>query len=477
MFKTPDDALRFTMDDEVEMVDLTFIDLPGRWHHITLPVSAFTEEIFTSGVAFDSSSVPGFKISDASDMALIPDHSTGRLDPFYKVKTLSFICDVKEAGSLNPFALCPRGVLRRAEEYLASLKIADGCWFSPEYEFYIFDRVEVENSINCAQYRIESVEADLVFENERKSCSGYGIPHQGGYHAMPPNDMLHDIRSEIVKLAVAEGVKVKYHHHEVGAAGQAEIEVHFEEPLKAADQGMLIKYFARITAMKQGKTVTFMPKPLYNAAGNGMHFHQFLHREGKSLFYEKGGYANLSPLALHYVTGLLLHTPAVMGFADGSTNSYKRLIPGFEAPTRLFFGLANRSACIRIPKYDDNEYLKRIEFRPGDATGNIYLSIAAQLTAGLDGALNKIDPAEQKFGPYDVDVRELSEAKKAKIKSVPASLEEALDRLDSDRGFLTASGVFTDKLINQWIDYKLRHEIARLRDRPHPFEIELYYDL
>ncbi len=477
MFTSPEDALRFIADNEVEMVDLTFTDLVGRWHHITLPAATFNENIFQSGTAFDSSSVPGFKTANSSDMALIPDHTTGRLDPFWEAKTLAFICDVKEAGSLNPFKLCPRGVLKRAEEYLTSLKLADGCWFSPEYEFYIFDRILVENSINCARYYIDSEEAGYALNSEDKNCSGSVIPHQGGYHAMPPNDSLYDLRSEIVRLAVAEGVKVKYHHHEVGAAGQTEIEVLFEEPLLAADQGMLIKYFARMTARKRGKTVTFMPKPLYNAAGNGMHYHQFLHRDGKSLFYEKGGYGNLSRLALQYTEGLLQHTSAVMGFTDASTNSYKRLVPGFEAPTKLFYGLANRSACIRIPKYDDNEYVKRIEFRPGDATGNIYLSIAAQLVAGLDGIKRKIEPMKSGFGPFDIDMKELSPEEKNNIKSVPASLEEALSSLDSDREFLTSTGVFSDQLIDQWIDYKMRHEVEKLRDRPHPYEIELYYDI
>jgi glutamine synthetase len=276
---------------------------------------------------------------------------------------------------------------------------------------------------------------------------------------------------------IENGVEVKYHHHEVGAPGQVEIEVWFMEPLVAADKVMITKYITQMTAKKHGKTVTYMPKPLNETAGSGMHFHQFLHKKGKSLFYQKGNYANLSNLALNYIGGLLFHTPAVMAFTNPSTNSYKRLVPGFEAPTRLFFGLANRSACIRIPKYDDNNLLKRIEFRPGDGSANIYLSIAAQLLAGLEGINKKIDPIKNNFGPIDVDVQKLTAKGKAKIKSVPKGLEEALEALDSDRGFLTASGVFTDDLIDTWIKFKLENEFYKIRNRPHPYEFELYFDL
>jgi glutamine synthetase len=276
---------------------------------------------------------------------------------------------------------------------------------------------------------------------------------------------------------VEEGIRVKYHHHEVGASGQLEIEVLFEEPLKAADQGMLVKYISRMTAVSYGKTVTFMPKPLYRTAGSGMHFHQFLHRDGKSLFYRKGGEANLSQIALNYIGGLLKHTPAVMGFTNPSTNSYKRLVPGFEAPTRIFFGLANRSACIRVPKYDDNEFLKRIEFRPADGTGNIYLSIAVQLLAGLDGVKKEIDAVAHNFGPINEDIQTLPADKVAHIGSIPNGLCEALSRLDEDREFLTSTGVFSNQLIDTWIEYKMEKEHYEMRNRPHPFELELYFDI
>lgn len=477
MFTSREEALHFIKDEEIVMVDLTLTDLVGRLHHITIPASSFTEKTFLNGIAFDSSSMPGFKTPGGSDIVLVPESETGRMDPYWEEKTLSFTCSSCEAGTMVPFHRDPRNVMKKALEYLASLNIADGCSFSPEYEFYIFDGVKIVNGINHSEYFVTSEEAGWRENGSDYMSNGYLIPSQSGYHAMPPRDRSFNLRSEMVKQMVKEGVKVKYHHHEVGAAGQLEIEVWFEEPLKAADQGVIIKHIARMVADKHGKTVTFMPKPLYNAAGSGMHFHQFLHKNGKSLFYKKGGYANLSNIGLNYTAGLLAHTPAVMGFTNPSTNSYKRLVPGFEAPTKIFFGLANRSACIRIPKYDDNNTLKRIEFRPGDATGNIYLSIAAQMLAGLDGIKNNLSPTKMGFGPIDMNVNKLPLEEQSKIKSVPRDLEEALVELDEDREFLTSTGVFTDDLISGWIEFKLQNEFYQLSDRPHPYEMELYFDL
>ena len=477
MFTSQEEALRFIKDEKVEMIDLTFTDLIGRLHHITVPAASFNEKIFSNGIAFDSSSIPGFKTKGGSDIILIPDENTGRIDPFWSYKTLAFTGSSYEAGSRQPFHRDPRNVLKKAVEYFHSLKIADGCYFSPEYEFYIFDGIKIINEINHSEYLITSEEAGWRENGSDFIGNGQKIPLQEGYHAMPPRDRCFNTRSEMVKQMVDEGIKVKYHHHEVGAAGQLEIEVLFEEPLKAADQGTQIKYIAKMVAERCGKTITFMPKPLYNAAGSGMHFHQFLHANGKSIFYKDGGYANLSDTALNYIGGLLDHTPAVMGFTNPSTNSYKRLIPGFEAPTKIFFGLANRSACIRIPKYDDNDRLKRIEFRPGDGTGNLYLAIAAQLLAGLNGIKNKTNPTEKGFGPIDRNVLNLPLEEQNRIKSVPANLKEAMTELDKDRTFLTSSGAFTDDLINGWIEYKLQKEYYRLFERPHPYELEMYFDL
>jgi len=477
MFSSPDKALSYAVDNDFEMVDFTFTDLFGRPHHISIPITAFSEKTFTEGVAFDSSSVPGFKVKGGSDIVLIPDCSTGRKDAFSKFKTLVFTCSTCEAGTLEPFMRDPRNVLKKAQEYLYSLKIADGCYFSPEYEFYILDGIKFTNKVNECSYYIASEEAGWKVGGTTQPGLGNIVPHQSGYHAMPPRDLYYDLRSEMVRRMMDEGINVKYHHHEVGAAGQLEIEVLFEEPLKAADQGMIIKYITRMTAIRNGKTVTYMPKPLHEAAGSGMHFHQFMHKNGKSLFYEKGGYANLSKLGLSYIAGLLSHTPAVMGFTNPSTNSYKRLVPGFEAPTRLFYGLANRSACIRIPKYDDNEEFKRIEFRPGDGTGNIYLMIAAQMLAGVHGITEKMNPDDYDFGPYNEDVKLLPDEVLDKIASVPKDLEEAMLALDSDREFLTSCGAFTDDLIDFWTEFKLREEYYEIRERPHPYEMELYFDL
>lgn len=477
MFSSREEALKYIKDQKIDMVDLRYTDLVGRMHHVTVPGVTCCRRIFTNGVAFDSSSIPGFKSIAAGDMVLIADVSTARLDPFYEAKTVAFTCDVREADTLEEFARDPRTVLKKAAAYLKSLNIADGAYFSPEYEFNIFDGVKFNNTCNKCYYEVKSNAANWALSENDDDGSGHKIPHQMGYQVMPPRDRYHDLRSEMVNYMTDNGIRVKYHHHEVAAPGQVEIEVLFEEPLKAADDGVITKYLLQMAAMKHGKTVTFMPKPLLDSAGNGMHFHQYLHKDGKSLFWKKGGIANLSDLGLNYISGLLMHTPSVMAFTNGSTNSYKRLVPGFEAPTKIFFGLANRSAAIRIPKYDDNEELKRMEFRPGDATGNIYLSIAAQLLSGLDGIVNKIDHEDHNFGPVNINVWKLPKEERDLIKSVPRSLSEAMDALDKDREYLTKSGAFSDDLIDGWIEYKMQKEYYEVRNRPHPYEVELYFDL
>jgi len=477
MFSCIEEVLRYIIDEKVEMVDLRYTDLVGRMHHVTVPGPTVNDKTFTAGVAFDSSSVPGFKSIAAGDMVVIADVTTGRMEPFYEAKTLAFTCDVREADTLAEFPRDPRTVLKKAVAYLNSLKIADGASFSPEYEFNIFEGVRYNNSLHTGAYEIISSATNWANNEEEDDYMGHKVPHQLGYHIMPPKDRYHDLRSEMVKYMMENRIRVKYHHHEVGAPGQVEIEVLFEEPLKAADDGVLTKYLLHMTALKHGKTVTFMPKPLLDSAGNGMHFHQFLHKGGKSLFYEKGGIANLSTLALQYISGLLLHTGAVMAFTNPSTNSYKRLVPGFEAPTKIFFGLANRSAAVRIPKYEDNEYYKRIEFRPGDATGNIYFAIAAQLLAGLDGIVRKVDYKAYNFGPINVNINEMPDAERDTIKSVPRSLSDAMDAVNRDREFLTNCGAFSDELIDGWREYKMQKEYYQVRNRPHPYEIELYFDL
>ncbi|MFN8547697.1 MAG: type I glutamate--ammonia ligase [Candidatus Eisenbacteria bacterium] len=417
MFRTPDEVAAYLKERGIQMIDLKFSDLPGRWHHVTIPASQWGAKLIQEGVGFDGSAL-GLKSVKSGDMVLRPDLSTGFIDPFCQVPTLSFISTAFEADTRAPFASDPRNLASRAAAYLRETGIADRSVWGPEYEFYVFDRVAYENGVNASGYRVESREADW-----RSGEGGHGhlIPLHGGYHAIPPKDQLHDLRSEMCVVLEAMDVPVKYHHHEVGGPGQCEIEVPMTEFLRAADGAQLVKYVTRMVAHRHGQTATFMPKPLYGEAGNGMHFHQHLFRGDTNLFYEPGAYANLSQLALHYVAGLLLHGPALLAFTNPSTNSYRRLVPGYEAPVNAFFSLGNRSAAIRVPKYADQPETTRIEFRPPDATANVYLAMAAQLMAGIDGIKRKLDPSALGFGPIDRDVFSMSEAERRAIKSLPRS--------------------------------------------------------
>jgi len=470
-------ALQFAEQQNIEMVDLKFCDLFGRWHHLTTPASQFDESVFTLGVAFDGSSIPGFKKLEAGDMVLIPDISTMLIDKFWEQKTLSFICSAHEADTQELFKNDPRNIALRAEQFLKSTGIADTSLWSPEFEFYIFDNITYINDINLASYRIDSEEADWNSGADEKQNLGHKIPRQGGYHAIPPLDNLYNLRARMVKHIEECEIPVRYHHHEVGGPGQSEIEIHHHPLLKACDATMTIKYVIRMVAKQNQKTVTFMPKPLYNEAGSGMHIHIQLWKDGINLFYDEKGYAGLSDLALFFIGGILKHGPALLAFTNPSTNSYKRLVPGFEAPVKAIFGLANRSAAIRIPKYANTAQTKRFEFRPPDATCNIYLAIAALLMAGIDGVQKKTDPTKEGFGPYDINVFELPKSKLNKIKSLPTSLKEALDALSKDHKFLLAGNIFSEQLIESWIDHKLNKEFNEVRSRPHPYEMSLYYDL
>ena len=462
--------------EKIEVIDLKFVNLFGGWHHLSLPVSQFDEELFTRGVAFDGSSVPGFKSLEAGDMVLLPIPETASIDPFWERKTLSLIAQPAEADTRKPFAKDPRAILAAAESVLVESGIADGSLWAPEFEFYIFDSVTYVNDINQAHYRIDSEEADWNSASDAHQNLGHTIPRQGGYHACPPRDRLFNLRAEMVAQIEAAGIPVRYHHHEVGGPGQSEIEI-MELPLKqAADGSMRIKYIIKNVAARHGKTVTFMPKPLYNEAGSGMHFHQRLMKGKKNLFWDKSGYAGLSKIALHYIAGLLTHAPALLAFTNPSTNSYKRLVPGFEAPVRAIYGLANRSAAVRIPKYADTAATKRIEFRPPDATCNIYLAMAAQLMAGIDGIRRELDPTKLGFGPYDTNIFQLPGKELKRIGTLPTSLRESMVALDGDRDFLLHGDVFSNNLIEHWIDTKIEKEYNEVRNRPHPFEISLYFD-
>jgi glutamine synthetase len=472
LFQRFDDARAFLADRSIQMVDLKFCDLWGRWHHVTLPASQFTPSLMEEGVGFDGSSV-GFKGVSAGDMVLVPDLTTGFLDPFWELPTLSFVCTTLEADTRQLFPYDPRSIARRAEEFLAASGIADASSWGPEFEFYLFDGVSYENGMNVASYEVQSVEADW---KSRELGSGYTIPKHGGYHAIPPADHLFNVRSRISKHLSEMGVEVKYHHHEVGGPGQCEIEIPMLPMLKAADAVLLVKYVTRMTALEAKMTATFMPKPLYAEAGSGMHFHQLLQRAGRNVCHDPQGYGTVSALARSYIAGLLLHGGAVMALTNPSTNSYRRLVPGYEAPISAIYSLGNRSAAIRIPKYANREETARFEFRPPDATANPYLAMAAQLMAGIDGIKRKLDPTALGFGPVDEDIFAWSPERRATIKSLPTSLDAALDALEADHAFLTEGGVFSDDLLARWTAKKRREE-REVRNRPHPYEIEMYYDL
>lgn len=477
MYKNLPNIFEFVKQNEVKMVDLKFADLFGRWHHLTIPISQFNEALFTKGVAFDSSNLPGFKSLESGDMVLIPDISTTLIDKFWEQKTLSLICSTAEADTAEPYPNDPRNIAKRAEQYLIETGIADISYWSPEFEFYIFDHVIYVNDINIASYQIDSEEADWNTGTNNEQNLGHKIPRQGGYHSIPPLDVLHNLRAEMVSNIEACEIPVRYHHHEVGGPGQSEIEIGLHPLLRASDVTMIVNYVIKMTAKQHNKTVTFMPKPLYNEAGSGMHIHLNMFKNNQPIFYDEKGWAGLSETALYFIGGMLKHGPALLGFTNPSTNSFKRLVPGFEAPVKAIFGLANRSAAIRIPKYANTPETKRFEFRPADATCNIYLAISAILLAGIDGVQNKIDPTTQGFGPYDINIFKLPKEEQDKIKSLPLSLEEALSELQQDHEFLLKGNVFSQKLIETWIHLKLTKEFNEVRNRPHPYEMTLYYDV
>jgi glutamine synthetase len=472
-----DDFQQLVRSGEIQMVDLRFVDLFGVWHHITVPVGRVDEQILDRGVPFDGSSVPGFRTVQAGDMVLRPDLSTALIDPFWEQPTVGIICDVAEAGTLHPFVNDPRTVARRAAALLRSEGIAERSLWGPEFEFYIFNRVVYRNDINIAYYRIDSDEADWSAEAEQGQNLGGKIPRRGGYHAMPPLDRLYNLRAKMAREIETAGIPVRYHHHEVGGPGQSEIEINLLPLLAAADATMLIKYITRMVARAADHTVTYMPKPLYDEAGSGMHFHQLLVEGERSLFYQQGQWANLSTLARHYIGGLLHHGSALLALTNPSTNSYKRLVPGFEAPVSRCFGLANRSAAVRIPRYVNNEREQRIEFRPPDGTCNPYLAMAAQLLAGIDGIINEIDPSAEGYGPIDANIFALSRAERERIGQLPTSLKEALVALEEDHAFLLRGGVFSEELIAHWVEVKMRRDYEEVRNRPHPYEMSLYFDL
>ena len=457
----------------VKMVDFKFIDLPGLWQHFSIPVGQLTEDLFSEGIGFDGSSIRGFQKINESDMLLLPDPSTAIKDPALSVPTLSIICDVVEPGSLRAYSRDPRNVAKKAEQYLRDSGIATTAYFGPEVEFYIFNDLRFDQTANSGYYYIDS---DEGIWNSGKPSNGtanlaYRPRHKEGYFPVPPTDKLQDLRSEIVLAMEEAGIEIEVHHHEVGTAGQTEIDMRFKTLVKMADQVLLYKYIAKNVCHKHGYVATFMPKPLFGDNGSGMHTHQSLWNDDEPLFFDKGGYALLSDMARHYIGGLLEHAPTILAFAAPTTNSYRRLVPGYEAPINLVYSQRNRSACIRIPTYSDSPKARRLEFRAPDPSCNPYLAFSAMLMAGLDGVKRKIEPPE----PVDVDLYELEDA--GHIRSTPGSLGEVLAALEEDHQFLLEGGVFTEDVIETWISYKRERELEPVALRPHPYEFFLYSDI
>lgn len=477
MFADVAQVLDFVSSRGVQMIDLKITDLPGRWHHVTLPASQLTAEKLEQGVGIDTSSYPGYKSVEAGDMRVVPDPTTGMLDTLCDFRTLSFICNIVEPISGEPYLRDPRGVARRAEEYFSTVISPGRPLFSPELEFYVLSSVKYRSEMNAAGYEVDSVEACWNTCAGEAPNLGHKIPAHGGYHATPPCDHLNDLRSRMLVAVEAAGVPGHYHHHEVGGPGQVEIEVGLGPLLEMADAVMKMKYLIRNLACRAGMTATFMPKPMFGEAGNGMHVHQYVAHEGKSLFWDAGpSYAHLSELARQWIGGLLVHAAALLALCSPSTNSYRRLVPGYEAPISAFYGLSNRTAAVRVPAYSVNERENRVEFRPPDATCNPYLCLAAMTMAGLDGVRRAIDPADHNFGPFDQDVTKMSPEDHSRIRQLPTSLDAALDALEDDHDFLLEGDVFSTDLLDAWIACK-RQEVAEVNLRPVPQEYVLYYDL
>jgi glutamine synthetase len=472
MFANSDELLKFVKDEGVEMVDVRFCDLPGIMQHFTVPVSCFGQEVFDDGLNFDGSSIRGFQAINESDMALFPDPTTAYVDPFRESKTLVVNFFIHDPITGEAYSRDPRNIARKAMAYLTSTGIGDTAYFAPEAEFYIFDSVRYSTGVNEGYYHIDSVEGWWNSGKEGDNL-GYKTRLKGGYFPVAPYDHYTDLRDHMVKNLEATGLTVERAHHEVGTAGQAEINYKFDELLKAADDVMKFKYIIKNTAWAHGKSVTFMPKPIFGDNGSGMHVHQSLWQDGEPLFYDETGYAGLSDTARHYIGGILEHAPSVLAFTNPTVNSYHRLVPGFEAPISLVYSSRNRSASVRIPITGANPKAKRVETRFPDPSANPYLAFSALMLAGLDGIKNKIEPAE----PVDKDIYELPPDELAEIDQVPTSLGAVLDALEADHDFLTEGNVFTPDVIATWIDYKRSSEIAPVQLRPHPHEFELYYDI
>ena len=472
MFQTPQEALNYIQENKILIVDLKFIDMPGIWQHLSLYHDQIDETAFTDGVPFDGSSIRGWKAINESDMTMVIDPTTAWIDPFMAEPTISFICSIKEPRTGEAYGRCPRTIAQKAVDYLVTTGLGDTAFFGPEAEFFIFDDVRFDQTQNSGYYYVDSVEGRWNSGKEEPGGNlGYKPRYKEGYFPVAPTDTSQDMRTEMLLTMAKCGVPVEKHHHEVATGGQCELGFRFATLIQAADYLMTYKYVIKNVGKKYGKTITFMPKPLFNDNGSGMHVHQSIWKDGQPLF-AGDQYAGFSQMGLHYIGGILKHAPALLAITNPTTNSYKRLVPGFEAPVNLAYSQGNRSASVRIPLSGTNPKAKRLEFRCPDATSNPYLAFAAMLCAGLDGIKNQIDPGE----PLDVDIYDLSPEELSKIPSTPGSLEGALEALEKDHSFLTDTGVFSEDFIKNWISYKLDNEVNPMRLRPHPYEFALYYD-
>ncbi|HSR67132.1 MAG TPA: type I glutamate--ammonia ligase [Acidobacteriota bacterium] len=467
------EVIQFAREREIKAVDLRFCDLPGLWQHFTVTSDMLDEDSFEEGFGFDGSSIRGFQKIQESDMLLFPDPESAFEDPFTAEPTLVLFCNVGDPITGEPYSRDPRYVATKAEKYLQSTGIADTVYFGPEPEFFVFDDIRFEVSPNRSFHQVDSVEGPWNTARDEQPNLGYKPRYKEGYFPVPPMDSLQDIRTEMMLLLKQVGIEVEVHHHEVGSGGQCEIDMRFDTLRQMGDNLLKFKYIIKNVARRHNKTVTLMPKPVFTDNGSGMHCHQSLWKDGKNLFYQAGTYADLSREAVHYIGGILKHAPSLLAFCAPTTNSYRRLVPGYEAPINLIYSQRNRSACVRIPAYSRSEKSKRIEFRSPDPSANGYLAFAAMMMAGLDGIQNKVAPPD----PMDKDLYDLEPEEMAEVANLPASLEESLAALKDDHDYLLQGDVFTSDLIESWLEYKWKHEVEPMRLRPHPYEFALYFDI
>ncbi|MCE2414053.1 type I glutamate--ammonia ligase [Candidatus Poribacteria bacterium] len=470
---TPSEVVALAKDNDIKIVDLKFTDLPGMWQHFSLMAEELTEDLFEEGCGFDGSSIRGFQAINESDMLLFPDPSTALIDPVCKVPTLSITCNIKDPITLENYTRDVRHIAQKAEAYLQSTGIADTSYWGPEAEFYLLNDIRYGQNQHSGFYSVDSVEGSWNSGREENPNLGYKPRYKEGYFPVPPSDTLQDLRSEICLKLMEAGVDVEVHHHEVGTAGQGEIDIRFGELTATGDKMALYKYIIKNVARENNLVATFMPKPLFQDNGSGMHVHQSLWKNGKNIFYDPQGYSLLSEDALYYIGGLLTHARSLCAIIAPTTNSYKRLVPGYEAPVNIAYSQRNRSACVRIPVYSKSEKGKRIEFRTPDPSCNSYLAFSALLLAGLDGIQNRIHPGD----PLDKDLYDLEPEELADIESTPVSLGDSLDALEEDHEYLLKGDVFTQDVLDTWIDYKRENEVDAINMRPHPYEFFLYHDI